>query len=91
MARKGAQVRAPWSGQVAFASNIGGWGKVVVLDHGDRVHTVLAHLGTLAVETGQPVSAGEVIGSVGPGGRLFLQVRKNAKPVDSADWLRLRP
>ena len=91
MARRGAQVRAPWDGQVAFASNISGWGKVVVLDHGGRVHTVLAHLGTLAVEPGQPVTAGEVVGSVGPGGRLFLQVRKNAKPVDSADWLRLRP
>lgn len=91
MARRGAQVRAPWDGQVAFASNIGGWGKVVILDHGDRVHTVMAHLGTVAVEAGQPVAAGDVIGAVGPGGRLFLQVRKNARPVDSADWLRLRP
>ncbi len=90
-ARRGAQVRAPWDGEVAYAAEISGWGKVVVLDHGQRVHTVLAYLETLSVEPGQRVAASQVVGAVGPGGRLYLEVRKNSKPVNSLEWLRLAP
>lgn len=88
-AKSGAPVRAPWGGRVAYAGELAGMGRVVVLDHGEKVHTVLGHLGSLAVSQGQVVAPGEVVGTVAPGGRLYLEVRLEAKAVDPRAWLRL--
>ena len=85
----GSSVRAPWGGRVAYAGQLGSLGRVVVLDHGEKVHTVLGHLETLAVGQGQVVAPGEVVGSVGPEGKLYLEVRLEARPVDPRRWLRL--
>ncbi|RJX28119.1 MAG: hypothetical protein C4525_17015 [Desulfarculus sp.] len=84
-----APVRAPWGGRVAYAGRLGGYGQVVVLDHGQGVHTVLAHLGSIIVRTGQELSPGEEVGNLDAEGRLYLEVRLNARPVDPRDWLRL--
>jgi len=90
-ARPEAPVRAPWWGKVAFAGPLAGYGLVAVIDHGQRVHTVLAHLGSLAVITGQEVQAGQVLGSVDRTGRLYLEVRQGARPQNPLRWLRLTP
>ena len=90
-ARPEARVRAPWAGKVAYAAALNGYGQVVVLDHGERVHTVLAHLGKLSVEPAQEVTAGQVVGAVGPAGRLYLEVRLGSLPVDPLAWLGLSP
>lgn len=90
-AAAGAPVRSPWAGTVVHAANLPGYGLVVVLDHGQRVHTVLAHLGGLAVSGGQAVAAGAVLGQVGEDGRLYLEVRREARPENPLDWLRLGP
>jgi septal ring factor EnvC (AmiA/AmiB activator) len=70
---------------------LAGYGKVVVIDHGSRIHTVLAHLGTLSVEKGQSVRPGQVVGAVDHSGRLYLEVRRGTRPVDPLAWLRLAP
>ncbi len=90
-ARPGAPVRAPWSGVVVYAGVLSGYGRVLVLDHGQRVHTVLAQLGALAVEKGDHLRAGQLVGSVGPAGTLYLEVRRGARPVNPLLWLRLTP
>ncbi|MCF8031589.1 MAG: peptidoglycan DD-metalloendopeptidase family protein [Desulfarculaceae bacterium] len=90
-AKRGAPVRAPWGGRVAYAGELGWMGRVVVLDHGEKVHTVLGHLGSLAVSQGQVVAPGEVVGTVAQKGRLYLEVRLEAKAVDPRAWLRLTP
>ena len=90
-ARPGAPVRAPWSGVVVYAGVLSGYGRVLVLDHGQRVHTVLAQLGALAVEKGDHLRAGQLVGSVGPSGTLYLEVRRGARPVNPLLWLRLTP
>ncbi len=88
-ARPEAPVRAPWSGEVVYADQLAGYGKVVVLDHGQRVHTVLGYLGTLSVEKGRRVKAGAVVGAVGATGRLYLEVRLGTRPVNPLAWLSL--
>ncbi|MFZ5587472.1 MAG: murein hydrolase activator EnvC family protein [Thermodesulfobacteriota bacterium] len=90
-AAAGAPVRSPWAGTVVHAARLPGYGLVVVVDHGQRVHTVLAHLGGLGVEGGQAVAAGAVLGQVGDDGRLYLEVRREARPENPLDWLRLGP
>lgn len=86
-ARQEAPVRAPWAGRVVFAEWLAGYGKVVVLDHGDRVHSVLAYLGTISVTTGDRVRAGQVVGAVDKAGRLYVEVRKAARPLEPGRWL----
>ncbi len=86
-----APVRAPWAGAVVHAAPLAGYGLVLVLDHGSRVHTVLAHLGRLEARPGQKVEAGQVVGQVDASGRLYLEVRKAARPENPMDWLRLDP
>ncbi len=90
-ARPGAPVRAPWAGTVVYAAPLAGYGRVVVLDHGQRVHTVLAHLGALSVEKGMQCYPGQVVGAVDGTGRLYLEVRRAARPVNPLTWLRLKP
>jgi septal ring factor EnvC (AmiA/AmiB activator) len=90
-ARAGAPVRAPWAGTVVYAATLSGYGRVVVLDHGQRVHTVMAHLGTLSVEKGMQCVPGQVVGAVDGAGRLYLEVRRGARPVNPLTWLRLKP
>jgi len=49
----------------------GGFGNYVVIAHGDGFATVYAHKSTVAVGTGQQVSAGQTIGAVGNSGRSY--------------------
>lgn len=90
-ARPGAPVRAPWAGTVVYAATLNGYGRVVVLDHGQRVHTVMAHLGTLSVEKGMHCRPGQVVGAVDGAGKLYLEVRRGTRPVNPLTWLRLKP
>ncbi len=88
----GATVRAVHPGRVAFADRYGTYGSLVILDHGDRCYTVSANLGTTTVKTGDEVSAGEKIGTVGDDGRgpsLYFEVRLGNDKVPPAPWLGL--
>jgi septal ring factor EnvC (AmiA/AmiB activator) len=88
----GAPVRAVAAGQVRFAGWFRGYGQLVILDHGDRYFTVSGHLAEVAVEVGDPVVDGDVIGTVGDtgslaGARLYFEIRQASEPLDPADWL----
>jgi septal ring factor EnvC (AmiA/AmiB activator) len=80
-------VRAPWAGVAAFADYVPGFGRVVIIDHGDRLHSVLAHLGEINVQSGQTLSAGQVVGEVDSSGLLYLEIRLAAKPQKIKDWI----
>lgn len=75
-----------------------GYGNFVLIDHvvdGQVVQTAYAHMtyGSITVEEGQFVSAGQQIGAVGntgdsTGNHLHFELRKNAVQVDPLPWLR---
>jgi murein DD-endopeptidase MepM/ murein hydrolase activator NlpD len=65
----GTPVRAASDGVVALAGWRGGYGLAVELDHGQTLVTRYAHLSRLAVQRGQRVRRGELIGFVGSTGR----------------------
>jgi septal ring factor EnvC (AmiA/AmiB activator) len=88
----GAPVRAVAAGNVRFAGWFRGYGRMVILDHGDRFYSVSGHLDALRVEAGQVVAAGEVIGTVGDTGslsgpRLYFEIREGSQAVDPLPWL----
>jgi murein DD-endopeptidase MepM/ murein hydrolase activator NlpD len=66
----GTPVRATGDGKVLFVGNKGGYGRTVILQHGDRYRTVYAHLSRYAraIGNGQRVRQGQTIGYVGKSG-----------------------
>jgi len=85
----GTPVRVAAAGTVAFAGSQGtANGNFVVVDHGDGLVTVYAHLKTIVVSVGQILASGDVVGEIGASGltgaspRVQLQVRRDQRPVD---------
>jgi septal ring factor EnvC (AmiA/AmiB activator) len=88
----GTPVQAVAPAVVRFAGWFRGYGQLVILDHGDRFFTVSGHLGELAVKVGDPVAAGDAIGTVGDtgslsGAKLYFEIRRGSEPLDPGDWL----
>jgi septal ring factor EnvC (AmiA/AmiB activator) len=86
-----APVRAVHEGRVVFADRFRGYGLMVVLDHGDKRHSLYAQLAEVAVEAGQDVAAGTVVGTAGPAGAggpgVYFEVRFQGRPEDPQGWL----
>ena len=84
-------VGAVHEGTVVFADHFRGYGLMVVVDHGDKHHTLYAHLAEARVVAGQRVAAGELVGTVGAtslgGPGLYFEVRREGKPQDPLEWL----
>jgi septal ring factor EnvC (AmiA/AmiB activator) len=91
----GEEVKAVEAGTVIFADRFSGYGKMIIIDHGQRYYTVYAHLDELMKRVGESVKRGETIASVGDsdslkGPRLYFEIRKDGKPMDPMAWLRKR-
>ncbi|MBN2332725.1 MAG: M23 family metallopeptidase [Deltaproteobacteria bacterium] len=67
--RKGTPVIATADGRVKFAGVNGGYGKMVVVDHGTGVETKYGHLSRIGVKVGEKVVRGQEIGLLGNSGR----------------------
>jgi septal ring factor EnvC (AmiA/AmiB activator) len=90
-AQRGAEVRAPYAGRVAYADWLPGLGLLLVLDHGGGYMTLYGHNEQLYRAVGQTVAAGDVIASVGDSGgqnrpELYLEVRKGTVAQDPHRW-----
>ena len=88
----GTPVRAAGSGRVISAGWMGGYGNLVVIDHGGGLATAYAHLSGFAVSGGQQVGQGQTIGYVGCtghcyGSHLHFEVRVNGAAVDPLGYL----
>jgi murein hydrolase activator len=88
----GAPVRAVAPGRVVHAGWFKGYGNIVIVDHGDGYHTLVAHLGSMRTAMGEDVDAGAVLGTVGDSGSLkgaylYFEIRERGRAVDPAGWL----
>ena len=84
--------RAAASGTVIYSGWLGGYGNLVVVDHGNGLSTAYAHASTLLVGVGQSVSQGETVSLVGSTGNssgphLHFEVRVNGVAVDPLLYL----
>ena len=91
-APSGAPIASVASGTVIYAGWLGGYGYLVVVDHGGGVSTAYAHMSSIASGTGQSVTQGQVIGYVGSTGHstgphLHFEVRINGQAVDPLQYL----
>ncbi|MFW9264687.1 murein hydrolase activator EnvC family protein [Nostoc sp. CALU 546] len=88
----GSTIRAADSGTVIFAGWYGGYGKAVIIDHGNGITTLYGHSSELYVADGQAVERGQAIAAVGSTGlstgpHLHFEVRRNGTPVDPTNYL----
>lgn len=86
-------IRAADSGNVLFTGWYGGYGKVVIVSHGNGMATLYAHLSKAAVSVGDNVGKGDVIGYEGTTGfstgpHLHFEVRVNGKPNNPLNYVR---
>ena len=89
----GTPVRAERDGVVRFAGDRGGYGNVVIIDHGNGLETRYAHCATLTVQAGDNVPEGAVVGTVGSTGRstgphLHFEVRENGIATNPANFVK---
>jgi len=90
----GTKIIAPADGLVVATETMGGYGRIIIIDHGNGISTRYAHLSGYAVTAGQRVNRGDVIGYVGESGRstgphLHYEVRINDTPVNPYKYLRI--
>lgn len=89
----GSPVVAAAAGTIAHVGWLRGFGRIVIVDHGEGHHTLHAHLDRAAVTGGQDVAQGDVLGVVGEtesinGPKLYFELRGNGKPIDPVPYLR---
>jgi len=90
------QVKAVAPGQVRYADWFGGFGLMMIVDHGDGLMTVYAHNDALYKHVGDWVGAGDVLADAGDTGwvenvRLYFEIRDRGNAVNPVRWCRRWP
>ncbi|KQT66001.1 MULTISPECIES: murein hydrolase activator EnvC family protein [unclassified Aureimonas] len=104
-ARPGDVVTAPADGQVLYSGPFRSYGQLLILNAGDGYHVVLAGMSEIDVAVGQFVLSGEPVAVMGAQRvasaaaadvapvetSLYVEFRKDGKPVDPSPWWAARP
>jgi septal ring factor EnvC (AmiA/AmiB activator) len=89
----GQEIKAVEKGTIVFADRFSGYGKMVIIDHGERYYTIYAHLSEILKKKGDVVKRGEPLGQVGDsdslaGAKLYFEMRKDGRSVDPLPWFK---
>ena len=90
--RRGAPIRAVFSGKTIYSSWLKGYGNIIIIAHGENYYTVYAHAEELFRAKGEQVEIGEVIATVGDTGSmngpsLYFEIRHKGNPIDPLEWI----
>jgi septal ring factor EnvC (AmiA/AmiB activator) len=85
LTKNGSPVLAVDSGKVSFADIFMGYGRMVILDHGNRSHSIYSKLSDVKVKVGATVPKGGAIALSGD--TLHFEFRVGGKSVDPLEWL----
>ncbi len=85
-ATPGAPVLAPADGRIRYAGEFQNYGLVLIVDHGGGFHSVLTGFARVNVVTDQWVLAGEPLGRMAAHGSLYIEIRRDGRPVDPLQW-----
>ncbi len=92
-APRGTPVISAAEGVVIRAGRSGGYGRMVIVDHGNGLTTRYAHLRRIHVKRGDVVDTSTIIGAVGSTGRstgphLHFEVRQDGRAIDPVAFFR---
>ncbi len=87
--RAGAQVIAPHGGKVVYADKFRGYGNLLILDHGNGFHSLLAGMRDIQTAPGARIESGEPVGFMAPEGAqtLYLEFRRKGEAINPLPWL----
>lgn len=89
-----AQVTATYDGSVVYAGKFRGYGLLLIIEHGEGYHSLLAGMTRIDVEQGQQVLAGEPVGVMEKSGSgqpiLYVELRRDGQPINPMPWLAAR-
>jgi len=90
-AAPGSRVVTPYDGRVVYAGPFRDYGHLLIIDHGEGYHTVLAGLTRADVVLGQMLLAGEPVGVMSSQGaatsRLYVELRRKGAPINPLPWM----
>lgn len=90
----GKEVRSIYKGRVIYSGWFRGYGKVLIIDHGDGYYTLLGRLSKILKEVNSIVEQGDVVALVGDTGsikgpHLYFEIRQHGMAVDPLSWLKV--
>ncbi len=86
--RPDAQVVSPFDGKVVFAGPFRGYGRLLIIEHGEGYHSLVAGFDHLDSVVGQYVLAGEPVGTMGENRpKLYLEMRHDGEAINPLPWL----
>jgi septal ring factor EnvC (AmiA/AmiB activator) len=89
--RPEAVVVAPWAGHVMFAGPFRGYGQILIIEHADGYHSLIAGLGRIDTDVGRSLATGEPVGNMGRlpdrNPTLYFELRRHGQPVNPQPWL----
>jgi len=92
--RSGAQVVAPFEGRVVFAGQFRGYGQLLIIEHSEGYHSLLAGMGRIDGVIGQRVLGGEPVGVMGNADTgdpaLYVELRRDGRSINPLPWLAAR-
>ena len=85
--KPGMRVLAPMEGKAVFVGPFKGYGTIVILQHANGFHSLLAGFGKVDLVLGQKVLAGEPVGVMGQskgkaGPEMYFELRRNGEPIN---------
>lgn len=91
-AKTGTPIKSVADGTVSFSGTMGGYGNLIMIDHGNGIKTYYGHCSKLYKKVGDKVTAGDKIAAVGntgnsTGSHLHFEIRKNGIYVNPAPYL----
>ena len=89
--RPEAVVVAPWGGRVMFSGPFRGYGQILIIEHPDGYHSLIAGLGHIDTDVGRSLATGEPVGNMGRlpdrNPTLYFELRRHGQPVNPQPWL----
>jgi septal ring factor EnvC (AmiA/AmiB activator) len=91
----GSDISSIGAGKVVYVGWFKGFGRLLILDHGDQVVSLYGHTSAILVEVGDTVQPHQVVAKVGDSGAwgepaLYFEIRHRTVPQDPLLWLRQR-
>jgi murein hydrolase activator len=89
--RNSALVLSPAAGKIIFSGPFRGYGLILIVEHRDGYHSLLAGLGRLDATVGRSVDPGEPLGAMGEGGDrapvLYFELRRQGLTLNPQTWV----
>ncbi len=91
-AKTGTPIKAVAAGKVIHSGEKGGYGNLIIIDHGNGITTYYGHCSKLIKNVGEKVNSGDIIAAVGSTGNstgphLHFEIRKNGTYVNPTNYI----